>query len=414
MRAYACPPGGWATDADHACRASRLRMSAVPHLVLAGCGHAHLFVLEALARGAFPPVRVTLISPAEEYFYSGMESGITAGQYRPDEARFQPRLLARAAGAEWVCSSVVGVDTAAAKVVLSSGFEIAYDLLSLNVGARLQGDDLPGVARYACAVKPVRDAISLGERAASMARERRDHGAVRIVIVGGGAAGFETALCLGARLRQTNPPERFQVTVVDGGDRVLAEHPEAVQRRGRDLLRERGVQIRLGVRAEAVDDFRVHTGRDTEIPYDVLVWATGPRAPGFLRKSGLPVSETGYVLVQSTLEAEGRPAVFAAGDCAHLVDHPTTPKAGVYAVREGPVLARNLARRLRGEPLETYRPQDHWLSLLNTGDGQALMSYRGYAARGRPLWWLKNTIDRRFMRRFQELESEASAFATQT
>jgi NADH dehydrogenase FAD-containing subunit len=109
-------------------------------------------VLEALARGEFPPTRVTLISPAEEYFYSGMKFGITGGQYEPEQARFRPPLLARAAGAEWVCAAVVRVDAVENRVALSNGTEIAYHLLSLNVGARLQGDDLPGVSTYPCPV----------------------------------------------------------------------------------------------------------------------------------------------------------------------------------------------------------------------------------------------------------------------
>lgn len=384
--------------------AATLRMSRAPHLVLAGCGHAHLFVLEALARGELPAARVTLISPAEEYFYSGMESGVTAGQYEPEQARFRPPLLARAGGAEWVCAAVVRVDAGEARVVLSTGAELAYDLLSLNVGARLQGDDLPGVSTYACPVKPVRDAMGLGGSAIrSVQRSIRD-GPARIVIVGGGAAGVENALCVGARLRRSFGPEQYEIALVHGGETVLAEHPEGVRSRVRSLLGERGVEVHLGVRAREVGDRSVKTDGAVEIPYDILVWATGPRAPELLRESSLPVDEQGYLRVRPTLRAEHLPAVFAAGDCVSLIGYPGVPKAGVYAVREGPVLARNLARCLRGDPLEEYEPQDHWLSLLNTGDGRALMAYRGYAARGRALWWLKDAIDRRFMRRFQSLE----------
>ena len=78
-----------------------------------------------------------------------------------------------------------------------------------------------------------------------------------------------------------------------------------------------------------------------------------------------------------------------------------------YAVREGPVLAANLARHLRGEPLREYEPQRDWLSLLNTGDGRALLARRGVSLRGRPAWWLKDRIDRRLVRRFQRLERDA-------
>jgi pyridine nucleotide-disulfide oxidoreductase family protein len=382
-----------------------LHMSSVPHLLLAGCGHSHLFVLEALARGEFPPVRVTLVSPAEEYFYSGMESGMTAGQYQAEQARFRPPLLARAAGAEWVCAAVARIDANEGRVILlDDGLEIEYDLLSLNVGARLQGDDLPGVSAYACPVKPVRDAVGLGETAMGAVRQSSNARPARIVIVGGGAAGVETALCVSARLSHRFGPERYEVIVVHGGETALAEHPEPVRRRLGNLLRDRRIQLRLGARAHGVDDARVLMDGGAEIPYDVLVWATGPQAPALFRESALAVDERGYLRVQTTLQAERCPAIFAAGDCVALLGFPDTPKAGVYAVREGPVLVRNLAHSLRGWSLERYEPQENWLSLLNTGDGRALMSYRGYAAQGRALWWLKDAIDRRFMRRFQTLE----------
>jgi NADH dehydrogenase FAD-containing subunit len=159
------------------------------------------------------------------------------------------------------------------------------------------------------------------------------------------------------------------------------------------------------VRIQAVADGFVVPDAGPSIPFDVLIWATGPRAPELFRDSGLPTNDQGYMRVAPTLQAEGYAAIFGAGDCVSLVGHPWIPKAGVYAVREGPVLARNLAAYLRGDPLDAYRPQCDWLSILNLGDGRALMSYRGYAAVGSPLWWLKSGIDQRFMRRFQRLES---------
>ena len=379
-------------------------MNSVPHLVLAGCGHAHLFVLEALAEVEFPPVRVTLISPAEEYYYSGMESGITAGQYRSEQARFRPPLLARAAGAEWVCAAVARVEAGNRKVILDDGAEIGYDLLSLNVGARLQGDDLPGVSMFAHPVKPVRDAIGLGDAAVGAAERAVKGEPARVVIVGGGAAGVETAICLDARLRRQLGRDRYRIVVLDGGEAVAAEHPETLRKRVRSLLHQRGIEVHLGLRAHAVEDGRVLAGEGVEFPYDVLVWATGPRAPALLADSGLHVDGGGYLRAHPTLQAEHFPEIFAAGDCISVLGHPEIAKAGVYAVREGPVLAGNLARALRGEPLERYEPQDHWLSLLNTGDGRALMSYRGFAAHARLLWWLKNRIDQRVMRRFQKLE----------
>ncbi len=104
------------------------------------------------------------------------------------------------------------------------------------------------------------------------------------------------------------------------------------------------------------------------------------------------------------LQVGGHPTIFGAGDCVSITGYPWLPRAGVYAVRAGPVLAHNIRAYVGGAPLTPYAPQPRWLSLMNTGDGRALLSYGGVVLHGWLAWWLKHGIDRRFMRRFQQLE----------
>ena len=101
------------------------------------------------------------------------------------------------------------------------------------------------------------------------------------------------------------------------------------------------------------------------------------------------------------------PRVFAAGDCATLANHPDTPKAGVYAVREAPILWRSLLAAVAGAPPPRYTPQTGFLSLLNTADGRALLRWRGVLAHSRWAWRLKDRIDRRFVERYQRLSGGA-------
>jgi selenide,water dikinase len=102
------------------------------------------------------------------------------------------------------------------------------------------------------------------------------------------------------------------------------------------------------------------------------------------------------------LQTETDPVIFAAGDCAAMIDHPLE-KAGVFAVRMARPLAENLRRTLLGRSLVHYRPQQRWLALISTGDRHAIASRGGFYARGDLIWRWKDWIDRRFMRRFTSL-----------
>ena len=137
------------------------------------------------------------------------------------------------------------------------------------------------------------------------------------------------------------------------------------------------------------------------VPADAVVWAAGPASRELVRASALPADGRGFARARATLQLEGFDELFAVGDCATLVEHPHTPKAGVYAVRQGPVLARNLRAALAGRPLERYRPQRDFLTLLNLGDGRALGAKWGLSFEGRWVMALKDRIDRRFVERFR-------------
>ena len=116
---------------------------------------------------------------------------------------------------------------------------------------------------------------------------------------------------------------------------------------------------------------------------------------------GLDLDSDGFVKVRPTLQAIGHDEIFATGDCASLVSHPRLPKAGVYAVREAPVLAHNLKAFAGGGALQVFRPQRRILALLNLGDGHAVAVRGSLSAEGAWAWWLKDRIDRAFVRRYR-------------
>jgi selenide, water dikinase len=368
-------------------------------LLLVGGGHAHLFVLEALAAGRLPAARATLVAPGPLQAYSGMVPGYIGGRYRPEELTFDLARLARAAGAELVEGEVARIDAQTHRVELRSGGQLEYDIASFATGSRTAGEELPGVAEHALQVKPIGRALAIVPALEAAARRGRPN----VLVVGDGAAGVELALAARARLHRLGAESGGTVTLVGGGERLLAGRSASAGRQAAMALRRHGVAVRLGLEVAGAEPAAVRLGDGSTLPADVLVWATGPAAPSLFRASGLATDEQGFLLVDETLRSVSHPDIFAAGDAATPHRHPDTPKSGVYAVRAGPVLSHNLAAACAGGRLRSWSPQREHLALLDTGDGRAILSYGPIALTAGWVMTLKERIDRRFMRRFQEI-----------
>jgi selenide,water dikinase len=371
----------------------------IRRLVLVGAGHAHLFVLEHLALGHFPRAEVTLVSPFAAHLYSGMLGGLITGCYGRADAYLDLPSLAARAGARFVLGSAAGVDIANRHISMDGGRRLPYDIASFAVGSEVRPAQV-NPTDTVLAVKPIDRAGRIAE-----ALEKLPPADPRVVIVGGGAGGVEIALNIKARLRALGRTGAH-VVLVDRQGRLVADRSKACAREAARVLRQNQVQVVLDTQVEEVGTRTVRLSGGTELPYDTVVWATGASAPEIFRASGLETDHAGFLLVDSTLRSVTDPAIFAAGDAATLRRFPAMPKSGVYAVRQGPILARNLGLALAGgasERYRSYRPQPRSLVLINTGDGRAILSYGSIALTGRWVMRLKDRIDRGFMRRFQRL-----------
>jgi selenide,water dikinase len=356
----------------------------------------------------WPEARVTVVLDTPVAVYSGMVPGFVAGQYRASELEIDVVPLARLAGAEVVLAAAVGVDPANRRVRLDGRGPLAYDFVSFDVGSTVAGLDLPGVRETARATRPI---SRLVREIGSLSESFLAHEASRpfeVVVAGGGAGGIELAFTVRERLlgaaRRAGVERRLRVTLLQALPEVLTGFPPSLAVRARRNAAARGITIRTGESVAAAEPGLVRLESGEVVPTDSLVWAVGAGSLDVFRDSGLPLDDRGFVLTRPTLQTLGDARVFAVGDCATLQDWPATPKAGVYAVRQGPFIADNLRRAVAGRPLRRYRPQADFLTLLNLGDGLALGAKWGTSFEGRWVMRLKDWIDRKFMRMFQVLD----------
>lgn len=374
-------------------------------VVLIGGGHTHALVLRLWGMTPMPGVRLTLISPDPTTAYSGMLPGHVAGHYRREDLEIDLVQLARFAGARLIFARATGIDREMRRVMVEGRAPVGYDLASIDIGITSDMPALPGFAKHAVPAKP------LGAFADRWADFLRDVAAIRktpnVAIIGGGIAGVELALAaahrLGAGARVTLIEAAAPLALVGGGAR---------RRLLRHLTRAQ-ITLATGSAAVAVSGHAVTLADGRVIAADFTIGAAGAQPQVWLSQTGLAL-ESGFVSVGPTLQSTTDPAIFAAGDIAHMTHAPRS-KSGVFAVRQAPILLHNLRTAASGHgQLRSYYPQRDYLKLVSAGGKWAVADKWGLPLDGRWLWRWKDRIDQRFMDRFRALPPMPAPAAPQT
>ena len=347
----------------------------VKDLILIGAGHAHVTVLKRFGMKPVPGLRITLITRDIHTPYSGMLPGYVAGHYDYDDCHIDLGPLARFAGARLYHAEVEGLDIDNSRVVAQGRPSIAYDLLSINTGSRPDSIDVAGVDEFAIAAKPIDKFLTKWD--ALIEKARCSTGIFRVVVVGGGAGGVELALSTQHRLQRLirqagEDSQRLRYTLIDESESIMFMHNVSVRRRFQRILAQRQIALQTSSKVTEVRSDQVKLGDGTSVAADAVLWVTTAAAPTWPAEAGLAVDAAGFVKVDANLQSLSHKNIFAAGDIASLVDF--RPKSGVFAVRQGPVLFKNLKAAATGGRLHTYRAQKNFLGLISTGDKYAIAS----------------------------------------
>ncbi|MFP6656526.1 MAG: FAD-dependent oxidoreductase, partial [Myxococcota bacterium] len=347
--------------------------------------------------------------------YSGMVPGFVAGDYALDDLEIDVLPLARRAKASVTLAAARSIDPHRREISIEGRPPIRYDLASIDVGSSVRGLDLPGVRQYTVATRPIGPFVRAID--AKLQTSEKLGRPLRILIVGGGAAGTELAFTIDARLRRSG--HKPSLAIITADQSLLPDTNSRTRRAIQSHAEHRGIESICAKRVLRADSAGLvvepaeRAGGDaieTHLAADLVIWATGaapiafPETPDEKTNPQLSRDKEGFIEIRDTLQTLDFDDLFAVGDCARLVNHRWVPRAGVYAVRQGPVLERNLRALLAGQKLTGIRPQRNFLSLLYLGEKRALASKWGLSVSGRSIFRLKDRIDRRFMSLFQVLD----------
>lgn len=353
-------------------------------LILAGAGHAHLVLFRQwLDMGYRPPAGTVLVNPEPEAWYSGMMPGLMAGRYQASDCAIELEPWCQALGMDLLLDEIDAVHAHQQQITLTSGKGINWELLSINTGSQ---PPAPAHNDGSIQVVPAKPFSALHHAWLQWCDQAQP---ARLGVLGGGAAAVELALALHASLPRT------QIHLLSAHD-LLPGHPYGLAERARRLLLARGVVLHEHTEITGVRQQHVAAGSRPVCQLDVLVLATGAAPLPWYASSGMERDERGFLCVTPTLQSRSHPNILVSGDSASLQG---SKKSGVYSVRHGPILAKNITALLQDRELTSYHPQKKALALLATADGGALVNIAGWTVGGRlPGRW-KDWLDRRFMHR---------------
>jgi selenide,water dikinase len=308
-------------------------------------------------------------------------------------------------------SKVVQLETSTSTTATTN---IPYDMISIDIGSKSKSiREIPGAYENVIPTRPMKllmeklqeieknfgnDGVAETKNKVPAATDDQptQPRPLHVAVVGGGASGIELALSIVGRWKPMVANRTLHVSLVTSDQILFPENPSA-RKRLKDILLDKGIYMIFHSAVVRVEKGFLHLQSGMEVPFDHCLWATGP-GPHYLARSlqrrGLDVTEDGWIQVQSTLQSLSYPEVFATGDCASFIDDPL-PKSGVYALQEGPVLAKNLDRYARNQPLENFEPNLEDLKFLNCGDGTAMGFAFGLVLRGEWVYEVKQAMDRR-------------------
>ena len=348
-------------------------------VLVVGAGFAGFEAARALLRHRRlrDTVEVALINPTDYFLYLPLLPQVSSGVLDP--RRVAMSLPSTLPQARLVLGEADRVDLDE-RTVFYTGPEgeagsMSYDRLVLTVGSVNRLLPIPGIAEHAHGYRGMPEALYLRDHITRQielagATDDPEECAARctFVVVGAGYTGTEVAaqskLATDAMvrrhrvLRYRDPPRWL---LLDIAERVLPELDPHLSRTADQVLRERGVEVRMGqtVQEATADGVVLSTGEN--VATRSLIWCVGVRPDPLVDRIGLTTVK-GRLVVGPDLTVPGHPEVFAAGDAAAVPDATRpgsyTPMTAQHATRQGKTLARNVAASFGYGHTRAYKHHD--------------------------------------------------------
>ena len=370
-----------------------------PHVVIVGAGFGGLACAQTLGG---KPVKVTIVDRRNYHLFVPLLYQVATAALSPaDIARPIRRILGRYQNIEVVLGTVTKIDTAARRVRLGNGSELAYDKLVVATGSDYSYFGHPEWAEFAPGPRSLEDArrirarlLTAFERAEASRDPVTQAALMTTAIVGGGPTGVEMAgavaelasHALASDFRNIDP-RRAKIILIEAGPRILSTFPEKLSDYAKAALERLGVTVITNEAVESIDaNGVVVAGR--RIDAGTVIWGAGIMASPVSGWLGVALDRAGRVPLNPDLSVKGVPDVYALGDMANAPDGHGAPLPALaqVAAQQGYYLGRALAANLGGgRPLPPFKFRNRGNTAI-VGRHAAVFDFGWLQLKGRFAW----------------------------
>jgi NADH dehydrogenase len=346
--------------------------SSRPHVVVIGAGFAGLETAKALSG---EPCDVTIIDRNNYHKFQPLLYEVAMAGLEPDDIAHNVRhIFQDAENVTFHLGTVCGIDAESQTLEIRGSQPMSYDYLVMAAGAVTNDFGIPGVKEHGFPLKNVPDAVNLRNHVLRQF-ERYDRnpkgslGALNFVIVGGGPTGVEMAGALVELFDTLN--EDFQsfdtrkvarCILLEMQDDLLPPYEKSLRDYTRNVLEDRGVEVRTGSVVERVSETDVTLKDGTRIPTQTLVWAAGVQASPVAGYVDAGQARDGRLIVNSDLSVADRPNVFAVGDMAAMKEDADSesyyPQLAQVAMQSGKHAAKQILNRIHEKETAAFSYTD--------------------------------------------------------
>ncbi|WP_028926779.1 NAD(P)/FAD-dependent oxidoreductase [Pseudonocardia acaciae] len=381
-------------------------------IVIVGGGYVGMYTaLRLQSKLGADEASVTVIDPQSNMTYQPFLPEAAAGSVEPRHVVVPLRKVLRKCHVLTGRVTAINRERREVTVEAAAGHvtQLGYDVLVVSPGSVARTLPIPGLAEHGIAFKTVAEAIYLRNHVLSRMDEASStidpalrRKLLTFLVVGGGYAGVEALAELAdmsryaARYYENIDRSDLRWVLVEAAGRIMPEVSAPMGRYTVKQLMDAGIEVFLDTRVKSMEGGHVVLDDGTEFDADTIVWTAGVKPNPMLANTDLPLDDKGRVTCGASLQVEGSPEVFSAGDCASVPDlsksdpNAKTSPSAQHAVRQAKVLADNVVAHLRGRPVKPYK-HSYAGSVASLGLYKGAAEIYGIKLKGVVAWFMHRT-----------------------